>query len=120
LMAHRLFLGGNILNANRLQNFVIRQNLPQARDRTLPIRSATGFQHHECARPHRPLRRGARTQPKSQGASGDVFEDIHLKISLRTRKLVPPSKTRPPLHWRDELASPNIQNHPFKNRSKKL
>ena len=62
LMPHRLFFGGDILNANRLRNFLIRQNLPQARDRTLPIRSATGFQHHDGGRPHGPLHRAARAK----------------------------------------------------------
>ena len=59
------------------------------------------------------------TNQRAKGAGGDVLKGIHLKNSFWNRKLVPPSKTRLQLHWRDERASPNIQNHPFKNRSKK-
>ena len=43
LMPHRLFFGGDILNANGLRNFVLRQHLPQTCDRTLAIGSTTGF-----------------------------------------------------------------------------
>ncbi len=65
-MLHRLFFGGDILNANGLRNFVLRQNLPQARDRTLAIKSATGFQNHEGGIRGRRERTGARSSPDNQ------------------------------------------------------
>ena len=42
-MLHRLFFGGDVQNANGLRNFVLRQNLPQACDRTRSVGSTAGF-----------------------------------------------------------------------------
>ena len=65
-MPHRLFFGGNILNADGLRNLVLRQNLPQTCDRTRSVGSTTGFQNHEGGIRGRRERTGARSSPDNQ------------------------------------------------------